>query len=64
MDLRINEITSNVVAADRNTFLSPDMLRSIVEAVLAEMERRRHLNQSAEDERELQRGVAPRPGED
>jgi hypothetical protein len=64
MDLRINEINSNVIAAGRSTFLAPEMLSAIVEAVLAELDRRQRERQTAEQEREPQQGVAPRPWQD
>jgi hypothetical protein len=53
MDVHIGEITSSIHVSDSNALLSPELLRQIVSAVLAELnERRTH-----EERRQADRAV-------
>jgi hypothetical protein len=61
MDLRINTISNRVSVADAASPLPPETLDTIVEAVLSRFEQRLATRQMAEDERDPQASVAPRP---
>lgn len=53
VDVRINEVTTNVSVTDATAMLSPQVLERIVQAVLARLEAQQRDQRQAEQERSL-----------
>ncbi len=50
-DVRIGEVTSDVTVTDASSFLSPEMLERIVQAVVARLEGKRRDDEQRDRER-------------
>ena len=53
IDVRINDVMTNVNVTDASAMLSPEVLERIVQAVIARLEAIRRDEQQAEEERSL-----------
>lgn len=53
VDVRINEVTTNVSMTDATAMLSPQVLERIVQAVLARIEAKQRDERQTEEERSL-----------
>lgn len=61
MDLRINTVRNRVSAADRASVLPPETFDAVVDAVLDRFQERLAMRETAEEERDPQASIAPRP---
>ena len=53
VDVRINDVTTNVNVTDASAMLSPEVLERIVQAVIARLEAKERDERQAEEERSL-----------
>ncbi len=53
VDVRINDVTTNVNVTDASAMLSPEVLERIVQAVIARLEAKQRDESQAEEERSL-----------
>lgn len=53
MDVHIGEITTSVQVSDTQSLLSPELLRQIISAVLAELNERRIYEERRQADREV-----------
>ena len=55
MDVRINNVTSNIRMTDARAMLTPEVLKQIVEAVSAHMEQEKQQRQEREEDMKIER---------
>jgi hypothetical protein len=55
MDVRINNVTSNIRMTDARAMLTPEVLRQIVEAVAAHMEQEEQQQQERQRDMKIER---------
>ena len=53
VDVRINDVTTNVNVTDASAMLSPEVLERIVQAVIARLEAKQRDERQVEEERSL-----------
>jgi hypothetical protein len=58
MDIRVNEVHSQVQAVDSNTFLSPQVMRQIIKACIRAVKEDRAREKMLAGERRLKAGVS------
>ncbi len=55
MDVRINNVTSNIRSSDAGAMLTPELLKQIVEAVSAHMQQEEQQRQEREQDMKIER---------
>lgn len=58
MDVRINNVTSNIHMTDARAMLTPEVLKQIVEAVMAQMEQETRRREEREQDMKIERRAA------